>query len=333
MDLRLRQLIRQYSITPHDVQVEYQLFIALVRVDLIPRHWLRLLAFLGENNVCNLPPELQPPTGVIERLYELTTIEEEEEEPWERWRMINLFPFNEHNLFDNTRPLAQQPFDHTVVVYLVGCYLRQTFAWLFNESSQITEINHYNRRRRKQRGAPTNTLHQLKTQTRKSVVSLLTWVPGAKVIELNWAWADIIGTIADENDLIPNLEPGENYYDREADNFYHALVWLLQLMNNQIAFPNRHCSKGCSLWDVDTPIDISPRRKTCPLCRAPLIGPHTNFERMTLAEGPEAFTDAYPFNSIITAAYAVWRHSEQPVEVLHSQILPFMRRRIISLVI
>jgi len=319
MDRRLRELVRQYNV---DSSLGPQVFRALLRSNTIPQKWLCLLKFLGEPDVCH---SQVPLTGFIDSMVELRS-DVEDYETWELRR--DIFPFSgsldEEGSFFEENPVTQE-----LLVYLVGCYLRETLAWVFNESSYIKVFTRFNKRRRKKRGAPTNTLNQLKNDTRSSIASLLAWEPNRDVIEVNSDWWGIIENINDDF----ALDEGDGYDPDDLESvtsqrenyFFGTFSWLFQMLGDDIAYPNRICPAGCDLWDYN----ITRRRKLCPVCRGSLTGPDTTLSRMA----SPYFYDAYQYDTIIMVCYALWKHSGYPVDVLHQRILSSIKEKIIALVL
>ena len=66
MDSRLRRLIQDYKSSP-DIELENAIYRNFLRLGYIPNHWVKLLAFLGDEEIYNLPPEHKL-TGIIENI-------------------------------------------------------------------------------------------------------------------------------------------------------------------------------------------------------------------------------------------------------------------------
>jgi len=326
MDRRLSELIRQYH-AYGDSHDEMALYHMLLRSRQIPDHWLQLLAYFGDD-VYFLPENLQPPTGFIESVYR-EEFEEGEESSWFEHR--NIFPFVVN---DDTTLLFpdDNPHNHQLVVNLVGIYLRQTLGWVFQNEQTHRGLRQIWLSMRKAYLANATRLlkkwrKNLKDETRNTVRQLLVWRPGLEVNEISSKLAHQIPDLDMEDLTIEETaEMTEGWVPEatELDFLQPALAWLLQLLCDDVAFPNKSCP-NCGVMDYD----VVARRKTCPDCRSRLQGPHTNISSLIELNGG----DAFPCHHFIEACYAVWRHSGKPVEVLHQQILPLLRRQIINLVL
>lgn len=329
-DLPFRELIRAYQ--AGDITVEMRLYGFLLRANMIPQHWLQLLAFFGDD-VYDLPPELQPPTGFIDTLYQELQ-DDADVEPWLEYEFVSPFPFVGEDDNDPGPLLPNSdPRNHQLVVNLVGIYLRQTLGWVFSHPNhpEIQKLwksikDNLEERRRRPKETIEDWDEKVKNETRDTVRQLWTWRPGYEIKEIASKTAYVIPDWRGEEDLLQD-DYGQ---ERELDHLLPAFSWLLQLISAQIAYPNKYCINKCQA-PSNTYLESS-RRKTCPHCRGPVSGPHTHISNIIKREAPRV-TTAYPYSSFIEASYAVWRHTGEPMETLHAQILPLLRSRIIELAV